>query len=403
MKPYRLAITHSLILSYGLHNRMRIFKPHHASFHDLTRFHTPEYIRFLYSLRPEADNIENSLDYNLGEDCPVFEGMHTFLELYAGGSIDAARKLCAQECDIAINWAGGLHHAHKQEASGFCYVNDIVLGIMELLKYHPRVLYIDIDIHHGDGVQEAFYLTDRVMTISFHKYGNQFFPGTGDTDETGLGQGKYTSVNVPLRNGIDDEHYLGLFKPIIEQAMYIYQPGAVVLQCGADSLNLDRLGCFNLSHTGHGECVKYVKSFNLPMLVLGGGGYTVANVSRAWTYETALLCGEKVDNVIPQSNDYRKYFSDGLLIPGLSGCPYENQNGRSYLETLRATVMTNLRMLQGAPSVQMKELPGDLQNDVDLQEMMDPDVVGGGFCKDGAENYPMHICEFYDGDADQDH
>jgi acetoin utilization deacetylase AcuC-like enzyme len=82
-------------------------------------------------------------------------------------------------CDIAINWAGGLHHAKKAEASGFCYVNDIVLAILELLKYHARVLYIDIDIHHGDGVEEAFYTTDRVMTVSFHKFGD-FFPGTGD-------------------------------------------------------------------------------------------------------------------------------------------------------------------------------------------------------------------------------
>jgi histone deacetylase 1/2 len=82
-------------------------------------------------------------------------------------------------CDIAINWAGGLHHAKKSEASGFCYVNDIVLGILELLRYYPRVLYIDIDVHHGDGVEEAFYTTDRVMTVSFHKYG-EFFPGTGE-------------------------------------------------------------------------------------------------------------------------------------------------------------------------------------------------------------------------------
>jgi len=88
-------------------------------------------------------------------------------------------KLNKEAADIAVNWAGGLHHAKKSEASGFCYVNDIVLAILELLKYHQRVLYIDIDIHHGDGVEEAFYTTDRVMTVSFHKYG-EYFPGTGD-------------------------------------------------------------------------------------------------------------------------------------------------------------------------------------------------------------------------------
>lgn len=116
---------------------------------------------------------------NVGEDCPVFDGLYEFCQLSAGGSVAAAVKLNKQASDICINWGGGLHHAKKSEASGFCYVNDIVLGILELLKYHQRVLYIDIDVHHGDGVEEAFYTTDRVMTVSFHKYG-EYFPGTGD-------------------------------------------------------------------------------------------------------------------------------------------------------------------------------------------------------------------------------
>ena len=130
---------------------------------------------------------------------------------------------------------GGLHHAKKMEASGFCYINDIVLAILELLKYHPRVLYIDIDIHHGDGVEEAFYTTDRVMTASFHKYGD-FFPGTGDVRDVGVKNGKYYSVNVPLQEGIDDSSYETIFKPVIEKVMEMYRPTAVVLQCGADSL-----------------------------------------------------------------------------------------------------------------------------------------------------------------------
>ena len=116
---------------------------------------------------------------NVGEDCPVFDGLYEFCQLSAGGSVAGSVKLNKQATEIAVNWAGGLHHAKKSEASGFCYVNDIVLAILELLKYHQRVLYIDIDIHHGDGVEEAFYTTDRVMTVSFHKYG-EYFPGTGD-------------------------------------------------------------------------------------------------------------------------------------------------------------------------------------------------------------------------------
>ena len=114
-----------------------------------------------------------------------------------------------------MNWAGGLHHAKKSEISGFCYVNvsDIVLAVLELLKYHQRVLYIDIDIHHGDGVKEAFCTTDRIVTVSFHKYG-EYFPGTWDLQDIGVGKGKYYAVNYPLRDGIDDESYEAIFKPV---------------------------------------------------------------------------------------------------------------------------------------------------------------------------------------------
>ena len=132
--------------------------------------------------------------------------------------------------DVTVNWAGGLHHAKKAEASGFCYVNDIAVGIIELLKYHPRVMYLDIDVHHGDGVQDAFFLTDRVMTVSFHKYGNQFFPGTGDMFELGDEAGKYYSVNVPLRDGINDQTYHEIFKPVMDSVIRSYQPTAIVMQ-----------------------------------------------------------------------------------------------------------------------------------------------------------------------------
>lgn len=193
-------------------------------------------------------------------------------------------------------------------------MNDIVLGILELLRYYARVLYIDIDVHHGDGVEEAFYTTDRVMTVSFHKYG-EFFPGTGELKDVGVQKGKYYSVNVPLRDGIDDDSYQSTFEPVIEKVMEWYRPAAVVLQCGGDSLSGDKLGCFNLSmkgllklfihlnffiysssipFLGHANCVKFVKKFNLPTLVLGGGGYTMRNVARTWAYETGVVVGEDI-------------------------------------------------------------------------------------------------------------
>mgnify|MGYP003643751748 CR=1 FL=1 len=232
---------------------MKIYRPHRATDEELLEFHSAEYLNFLKRCTPETVNIY-SQEYRrfiAGDDCPIFEGVYQYCQSYAGGSIEGAFKLINNEADIAINWSGGLHHARKEEASGFCYVNDIVLATLELLKYYPRVLYIDIDIHHGDGVQDAFYSTDRVMCVSFHKYGGGFFPGTGDLDELGMGRGKYYSVNVPLMDGVDDRTYVDLFKHVIGEVMAFYRPSCIVFQSGADSLQCDRLGCFNLTLKVH--------------------------------------------------------------------------------------------------------------------------------------------------------
>lgn len=270
---------------------MEIYRPHKATQDEMTKFHSDEYIRFLRSIRPDNMNeySKQMQRFNVGEDCPVFDGLYEFCQLSAGGSVASAVKLNKQAAEICINWGGGLHHAKKSEASGFCYVNDIVLGILELLKYHQRVLYIDIDVHHGDGVEEAFFTTDRVMTVSFHKYG-EYFPGTGDLRDIGAGKGKYYAVNIPLRDGMDDDSYESIFVPIMTKVMETFQPSAVgkiksiyifiqnrnakhlfhiVLQCGADSLTGDRLGCFNLTVKGHGKCVEFVKKYNLPFMLLG--------------------------------------------------------------------------------------------------------------------------------------
>merc|ERR1719186_1555725 len=266
---------------------MKIYRAQKASASDMSSYHSCDYVKFLECVTPDnmSTFTKDREHYGVGGDCPVFDGLFDFCARYTGASLQAARLLSSQSCDIAVNWSGGLHHAKRFEASGFCYINDIVLSIMELLKVFHRVLYIDIDVHHGDGVQEAFYLTDRVMTCSFHKYGN-FFPGTGHMYEVGAGAGRQYSVNVPLKEGMDDISYEYIFQPIMQQVMDFFRPTVVVLQCGADSLSGDRLGCFNLSTKGHGKCVEFIKKFNLPLMILGGGGYTLRNVARLWTYET---------------------------------------------------------------------------------------------------------------------
>lgn len=346
-------------------------RPRRAQADELSAFHSPAYLDTLRSTSPSQfrQNQSKYLRYGLDDDCPIFPGLFNFCRLYAGASIEGATKLNAGQYDIAINWAGGLHHAKKGEASGFCYVNDCVLAILELLKLHARVLYIDIDIHHGDGVEEAFYMTDRVMTLSLHLYRPEyFFPGTGPLEEIGEGQGRGYSVNVPLMEGCNDEEYLSMFKPIVQCIMEVYRPGAVVLQCGADALVGDRLGAFSLTLEGHAEAVRFVKSFNLPMLVLGGGGYTKTTVARAWTLETAALLGTDLPDMLPQS-EYREYFSPEYRLRYNIPPRYVNQNRREELERVRSIVLDNLRQLQAAPGVAMDDRPPDaLLPEVDVEK-----------------------------------
>ena len=152
-----------------------MYRPRAATPDDARAFHASDYIDFLTTITPAAATSHKRAavaavrQFAHGDDCPIFPGLWPYCSLYTGGSLGAAVKLNTGGADIAINWAGGLHHAKKGSASGFCYVNDIVLAILELLKYHARVLYVDIDVHHGDGVEEAFLTTDRVLTVSFHK------------------------------------------------------------------------------------------------------------------------------------------------------------------------------------------------------------------------------------------
>ncbi|KAI9195008.1 hypothetical protein LWI28_010780 [Acer negundo] len=400
MKPHRLCMTHHLVLSYELHNKMEIYRPHKAYPVELAQFHSADYVEFLHRITPDTQHLfsHELAKYNLGEDCPVFENLFEFCQIYAGGTIDAARRLNNQVCDIAINWAGGLHHAKKCEASGFCYINDLVLGILELLKHHPRVLYIDIDVHHGDGVEEAFYFTDRVMTVSFHKYGDMFFPGTGDVKEIGEREGKFYAINVPLKDGIDDTSFNRLFKTIISKVVETYLPGAIVLQCGADSLAGDRLGCFNLSIDGHAECVRFVKKFNLPLLVTGGGGYTKENVARCWTVETGVLLDTELPNEIPD-NEYIKYFAPECALRIPSG-HIENLNSKSYLSTIKMQVLENLRSIQHAPSVQMQEVPPDFYIPDFDEDEQNPDERIDQHTQD---KQIQRDDEYYEGDNDNDH
>eukprot|EP00798_Chlamydomonas_sp_ICE-L_P022273 gene22273-29348_t len=235
MRPHRARMVYSLVSNYGLEKQMVVYRPEGRSFDQLTEYHADDYIDFIKSVC--TNNVDEYMTqlrrFNMGRpgeaDCPVFDGLYEYCQVGSSGqgamkaeasgfchmkdfvlailnALDLKPADLSSRTHIPHPPLGGMHHAKKAEASGFCYVNDIVLAILELLKVHQRVLYVDIDIHHGDGVEEAFYLTDRVMTVSFHKYG-EFFPGTGAIDDIGTQKGKSCTVNVPLKNGMDDVTY----------------------------------------------------------------------------------------------------------------------------------------------------------------------------------------------------
>nr|GAT59423.1 predicted protein [Mycena chlorophos] len=408
MKPHRLALTNALVMGYGLDKQIHhIYDVRPATQTELEAYHDHDYIDFLSKVTPQTQNeMRGMLDqFNCVEDCPIFADVYDFCRMYTGGSLAGARKLCAGTTDIAINWSGGLHHAKRGEASGFCYINDIVLAILELLRFHPRVLYIDIDIHHGDGVELAFYQSNRVMTVSFHKYTGDFFPGTGKLDDNGSGLGKHFSLNVPLQDGIDDDMYLSVFKTVIEDTVTAFRPSAIVLQCGADSLGCDRLGAFNLSIAAHGECVNFVRKYNLPLLVLGGGGYTIKNVSRCWTYETSVLVGASIPNELP-ATVYDAFFADSQwkLHPPLTG-KVDNQNTAVSLQRITVSIRNKLRYLQGAPSVQMHEIPPDIQGFLQDEERNAEERIeefGTALAGERRSDRVTTRNSYYEGDSDVD-
>jgi histone deacetylase 3 len=186
-------------------------------------------------------------------------------------------------------------------------------------------MYIDIDVHHGDGVEETFLDNDRVLTVSFRKYGEGFFPDTGT-----LVTGNWKAINVPIQNGIDDDSYHYLFKPIVTS--------------GIDSLGEDKLGTFSLSINGHSECLKFVSDLNIPLLVLGGCGYTIQNVARCWAYETTSFRGADIPQYIPEDNPFRRLFEPNFESNPLFNSKYSNQNKKKYLDSILGFIQDKIDM-----------------------------------------------------------
>ena len=301
LKNERLRMTYDLCRAYGLFDlpNMTLVEAVPATEEEILRFHKSHYIEVLKDA--SRGFLYEHFQYGLGPgDNPIFPGVWEWSLLHSGASLQCARLVADKKVRIAFNIAGGLHHAHADRASGFCYVNDPVLAIFYFVDRGCRVLYLDVDAHHGDGVQWAFYDDPRVLTVSFHQDGRTLFPGTGGITEMGTGRGMGYSVNIPMLPGTDDEVFWQGFKNIVPRLLEAFRPDVIVSQLGVDTFRDDPLA--NLEFTTNGFCkvVSYIRKQATAWVALGGGGYNVDNVARAWTLAWALMNGVELPEDLPE-------------------------------------------------------------------------------------------------------
>lgn len=295
MTPVRLDLTMRLARSLGVLDRVELVEPAAAGREQLLTVHSAAYLDAVRA----ASSDPGYHGFGLGStDNPVFEGMFDASALIAGGSKLAAELLWRGQAEHAVNIAGGLHHAMAGSAAGFCVFNDVVLAIRTLLaEGAQRIAYVDVDVHHGDGVQAAFYDDPRVLTISVHQDPRTLYPGTGMPTETGTGAAAGTSVNLAVPPGTSDDGWLRAFQAVVPSVVTAFGPDVLVTQCGCDTHHEDPLA--DLALTVDGQRAAYAELHDLAhaaaggrWLALGGGGYGVLRcVPRAWTHLLAETTG----------------------------------------------------------------------------------------------------------------
>ncbi|HEX7747006.1 MAG TPA: acetoin utilization protein AcuC [Micromonosporaceae bacterium] len=301
LDPVRVELTMALAREFDLLGRsgVRLVAPAPADDETLTRVHRADYLDAVRA----APHDPFFSSYGLGtSDNPVFAGMHEASALVAGASVAAAEAVWRGEARRAVNVAGGLHHAMPDRASGFCVYNDPAVAIARLLDLGAeRIGYVDVDVHHGDGVQHIFYDDPRVLTISLHETPLALFPGTGFPDETGGPGAEGSAVNVALPPGTADAGWQRAFHAVVPSVLRAFHPQLLVTQCGADGHRLDPLADLRLSVDGQRATYLALRDLAEELcggrwVATGGGGYALVEVvPRAWTHLLAVVSGEPLD------------------------------------------------------------------------------------------------------------
>ncbi|AYY14816.1 acetoin utilization protein AcuC [Actinobacteria bacterium YIM 96077] len=325
MDPVRLALTIRLARDLGILDLpgVHVVPPEAAPDDVLTSVHTPDFVAAVRAA--SADTSRLDLSYGLGTgDVPCFEGMHDVSAKIVGGTVAAARAVWERSTTHAANIAGGLHHAMPGLASGFCVYNDVAVGIQTLLDAGAqRIAYVDVDVHHGDGVQAVFYDDPRVLTISLHESPQTLFPGTGHPSEVGSRAAEGAAVNVAIPPGTGDAGWLRAFHAVVPPLLRAWQPQMLVTQHGCDSHLEDPLA--HLALTVDGQRASYASLHALAhelcegrWLATGGGGYALVDVvPRAWTHLLAIAAGSPIDPQTPVPAAWREYVraAGGVVAP----------------------------------------------------------------------------------------
>ena len=318
MKPVRMQHTFELLQAYGLFSRPDVSwqQPPMAREQEIKTVHAAPYVEAVKA-GSSGSMVDDPFLYKLGTpDNPIFPGMYEAAALSVGGSLLAASLVSDYRAEAAFNLAGGMHHAHEAEASGFCYFNDAAIAIAAVLRrtrHQVKVAYVDIDVHHGDGVEEAFYNTPDVLTISVHESGRYLFPWTGQVAEPGMGAGKGYSVNLPLCPYTDDEGYLWAFQQVVMPLLAAYQPDYLFTQLGADTHFSDPLAHLRLTVQGYEQVVKLLAGVPAKWVALGGGGYNLQATPRAWAAAFGIMCGVELPDELPEAVAARYPDSGGRL------------------------------------------------------------------------------------------
>ncbi|MFW9793647.1 MAG: acetoin utilization protein AcuC [Candidatus Thorarchaeota archaeon] len=302
LKPDRLKLTYLLSKELGLLDKVKEIEPTLATRKELELFHSPQ---FIDAVEDSGINNNPHPQFGLGtSDNPIFPHIHETGARYVGATLDAMREII-DGASNAFCISGGLHHAHQSQASGFCIYNDVAIAIKLLQKKrNAKVLYFDFDAHHGDGVQNAFYRSKDVLTISVHQTGKTLFPGTGFIYETGGAEGVGYSVNIPVIPGAGTPELIRVFEEVVMPLFESFKPNLLITQLGVDGHYLDPLA--HLTYTSHGfETVlrglrdMSSKMCDIGWLAVGGGGYHPVNVARLWSLFLAVMLDEKVPEKIP--------------------------------------------------------------------------------------------------------